>query len=196
MDEHQPDDSRGEVGEPPARFQRFERVLVTDHAGKCHTGTILWRDLVQYSQYGTPNLEGPPRRWSEWEYSVYLPELDRCATLEESRLQATGEFDSEEAHLGRRYEISFDTGLGEDESLIEGSYRVPGKLWQIFLFRKESVTKLRHRFDVWESGITGIHFEVPREAVLDRDYVLRAFANIFGTDDWVEVRGPDSLLMK
>ena len=196
MDEHRPEDSRCEAGEPAARFQRFEKVLVTDRSGKCHPGTILWRDLVQYSQYGSPDQPDPPRRWSEWEYSIYLPDLDRCTTLEESRLQPTGEFDSEEAHLGRRYEISFDTGLGEDEVIVEGSYRVPGRLWQIFLFRKESVTELRHRFEIWESGITGIHFEVPGDAVLDRDFVLRAFADVFGTEDWVEVRGPDSLIMK
>ena len=58
-----------------------------------------------------PVPRAPPRRWSEWEYSVYLPDLDRCTTLEESRLRTTGEFDPEEAHLGHRFEISFDTGL-------------------------------------------------------------------------------------
>jgi hypothetical protein len=196
MDEDRQEDSGDEVGDPPARFQRFEKVLVTDTSGKSHSGTILWRDLVQYSQYGSPSFTGPPRRWSEWEYSVYLPEFDRCATLGESRLQETGEFDPEEAHLGHRFEISFDTGLSEDESIVEGSYRVPGKLWQIFLFRKESVPELHHRFAEWPSGITGVEFEVPREDVLDRDYMLRAFSTVFETDDWVEVRGPDSLLLK
>jgi hypothetical protein len=196
MDEDRPEESRDEAGDPPARFQRFEKVLVTDRSGKCHPGTILWRDLVRYSQYGSPGPRGTPGSWSEWEYSVYLPELDRCSTLEESRLLSTGEFDPEEAHLGHRFEISFDTGLSDDESIVEGSYRVPGHLWQVFIFRKEAVTELSHRFEVWESGITGIHFEVPGEAVLNRDYMLRAFSTAFEADDWVEVRGPDSLLMK
>ena len=196
MDEDRPEDSRDEAGDPPARLKRFEKVLVADKAGTFHSGTILWRDLVQYSQYGSPGFTGPPGRWSEWEYSVYLPDLDRCATLGESRLETTGEFDPEEAHLGHRFEISFDTGLGEDETIVEGSYRVPGKLWQIFLFRKESVTELHHRFGEWPSGITGIEFDVPGEVVLDRDYMLRAFSTVFETEDWVEVRGPDSLLMK
>lgn len=196
MDEEQPEDSRDEAGDPPARFQRFEKVLVANTGGTFHSGTILWRDLVHYSQNGSSDFAGPPRRWSGWEYSVYVPDFDCCATLGESRLEATGEFDPEEDHLGRRFEISFDTGLSDDETIVEGSYRVPGKLWQIFLFLKDSVPELRHRITEWPSGITGIQFEVPREDVLDRDYILRAFSSVFETDDWVEVRGPDSLLMK
>ena len=58
------------------------------------------------------------------------------------------------------------------------------------------MSELRHHFGEWRSGITGIEFYLPREDVLDREYMLRAFAGVFGTDQWVEVRGPDSGLMK
>ncbi len=202
MDEHRPGEIPDGSDEPsPARFQRFEKVLVADRSGQPHRGTILWRDLVQYSPYASPGFMGTPRRWSQWEYIVDLPDFACCPTFDESRLEKTGEFDPEEAHLGRRFEISFDTGLEADNSIVEGSYRLPGQFWQVFLFRKEatpgeSVPELRHHFGTWQSGITGIEFDVPREAVLDRGYMLRAFASVFGTDDWVEVRGPDSLLMK
>ena len=116
-------------------------------------------------------------------------------------MEATGEFDPEDAHRGRRYEISFDTGLETDNDIVEGSFRVPGEFWQIFIFRKrndrgEYVAELRHESGSWASGITGIEFHAPNEAVINKGYVFRAFASVFGTDEWVEVRGPDSLLLK
>jgi hypothetical protein len=189
-------------GEPTAaRFERFEKVVFIDTAGRSHPGTILWRTLVWYRQYAPPGFIGLPRRWSRWEYAVDLPDCASCPTFEESRLETTGEFDPEEAHLGRRFEISFDTGLEADNRIVEGTYRLPGRFWQVFQFQKErepgeSVPELRHHLGAWPTGITGIEFDVPREGVLDRSYMLRAFASVFGTDEWVEVRGPESLLMK
>lgn len=186
---------------PPAKFRPFEKVVVTDARGRGHSGTILWRSLVQYSPFAFPGGDEPPGPWSQWEYAVALPELACCPTFEEDRLQSAGEFDAEDAHLGRRFELSFDTGLEDDNAIVEGSYRVPGRFWQVFLFRKEgpgveTVPELRHHFRMWDSGITGIAFDVPGEAVLDRDYILEALASVFGAVDWAEVRGPDSQLMK
>jgi hypothetical protein len=186
---------------PPAKFRPFEKIVVTDEQGRGHPGTVLWRALVQYRQFASPDGEGPPGRWSQWEYAVALPDLSCCPTFEEDRLESTGEFDAEGAHLGRRFELSFDTGLEDDNVIVEGSYRVPGRFWQIFLFRKggpdgEPVSELRHCFRMWESGITGVVFDVPVEAVLDRDYILQALAGVFGAVDWAEVRGPDSQLMR
>ena len=186
---------------PVARFRRFEKVVVTDAQGKPHRGTILWRDLREYSQFASPGFEGTPGRWSQWEYAVALPDFASCPTFDEDRLEPTGEFDTEDAHLGRRHEISFDTGLEADNDLVEGSYRVPGSFWRIFLFRKEDdegrcFAELRRHSVEWPSGIAGITFDAPAEAVIDREYIFRAFADAFGTDDWVEVRGPDSMLMK
>jgi hypothetical protein len=187
--------------QPIAKFQRFERVLMTDREGKHHTGTILWRDLVQYRQFVPPGFQGTPERWARWEYAVNLPDFGCCPTLEEDRLEPTGEFDAEGAHRARRYEISFDTGLDDDDLVVEGSFRVRGEFWQVFVFEKkkvrgESISELRHRFVDWESGISGVVFDVPSETTLDKHYIIRAFAIVFGTDDWVEVRGPDSLLLK
>ncbi len=197
------DDSEAEELDerPSARFQRFEKVVMTDTKGRRHTGTVLWRDLCRYTGFPDPDGQRPPPRWSQWAYVVHLPDLASCTTLLEDRLEPTGEFDPEDAHRGRRHEISFDTGLEGDNSIVEGSYRVPGEFWQIFLFDKEgeygvSVPELRHHFGTWQSGITGISFDVPREDVVDKAYIIRAFASVFGTDEWVEVRGPDSLILK
>ena len=82
----------------------------------------------------------------------------------------------------------------EDYSIEEGSYRIPGRFWQVFCFAKRDVPELRHRFGVCESGITGIAFDVPNEVVLYRDYQIRAMSRVFDTDpeSWIVARGPCS----
>ena len=59
---------------PEPKFQRFEKVLVTNREGTSHPGTVLWCDYVTYSQCSGPGFQGPMRRWSEWEYLVHVPD--------------------------------------------------------------------------------------------------------------------------
>jgi hypothetical protein len=99
--------------------------------------------------------------------------------------------------LGNRYEISFDTVMNDDDMrAVEGAYRLPGHLWQIFFFVKEAVPKLRHSFGTWQSGITGVEFEVPNSMTLNREVVIKAMTEVFGAAVWIEVNGPDSLVLK
>jgi hypothetical protein len=190
----------------PAKFERFERVLVSNKKiGEDHRmfrGAVLWRDYVQYSKYDRGFKEPPLRRW-EWVYCIYLPDGDCCLSIDESGLQKTGEFDLEAAHLGKSFEISFDTVLDEDDGIeddctVEGCIRLPGRFWQIFLFMKSDVPELRHRFVTWPSRIESIEFEVPRAAELNQDYMVRALATAFDTnpESWVKVYGPDSLMLR
>jgi hypothetical protein len=172
-------------------IRRFEIVSVVAEGPSCrefagHPGTVIWCDPAVLRR----------GEWTEWGYCVYFPGLDRYASFRESSLRPTGRLDAEEAHQGRRYELSFDTVLGRDADVVEGSYRVPGRLWEIFLFEKKDVPEPRHHVSTWPSGITGLEFVLPKRAVLDRQAVLRGMAEAFGTQDWVEVRGPDSLLLK
>jgi hypothetical protein len=189
-------DMQGE-SKPDARFQRFEWVLVcTGSQGE--RGVVLWRDYARYSRYDQ-GLKKPPRRCSEWVYSVYLPERLRCHSFLESQLEATGEIDAEANHFGRQFEISFDTVNPEDEDAgtIEGCYRLPGRFWEVFVFIKEDdVPELHHRLVTWPSGIAGVQFDVPTGAILNNDHVKRSMADAFGADSWAVVHGPDSLLLK
>ena len=132
-----------------------------------------------------------------------------------------GEFDPAEAHLGTRFEISFDTVQIEDMTVVdgkyrlnfprgeswfsideidhrEGCYRIPGQFWQVFDFHKSDVPELRHHFEVSESGITGLAFDVPNAVVLYRDYLIRAMSKVFDTEpeSWIVVSGPDSLKLR
>lgn len=201
---------------PDAKFQRFEKVLVTDREGALHPGTVLWRDDVRYDQ-SRPGFKGLLRTWWDWEYLVHVPDRDCTPTLKESQLRAAGHFDPEEDHLGKRFEISFDFVQLEDMTIVdrkyrlqlplkelwipiedfdksEGSYRIPGKFWQVYDFAKRDVPELRHEFGVCESGITGVAFEVPNEVALTRDYQIRAMSTVFDTrpESWIVARGPCS----
>jgi hypothetical protein len=175
----------------PGRIRRFEVVSVVAEGLGCReftgqSGTVIWCDPAVYRR----------GEWTEWGYCVYFPTLERYASFLEASLQPTGRLEPEEAHLGRRFELSFDTVPGEDADVVEGSYRVPGRPWEIFLFEKRDVPEPRHHLSTWRSGITGIEFTFPKRAVLDREAVLRGMSEAFATTDWVEVRGPDSLLLK
>jgi hypothetical protein len=177
---------------PEAKIRRWEFVtVINSRMGERWTGrrgTALWLDRP-WQNRGTGV-------WSPWAYCVHFPDTDAHGSFLESDLHPTGELDSEEAHLGRRFEISFDTVLDADNAHVEGSYRVPRRHWEIFLFQKEDVAALRHEFGTWQSGITGVQFDVPGAAVLGRDDMIRAMSAVFGAEDWVEIHGPDSLLLK
>ena len=197
MDEHRPEDSRCEAGEPAARFQRFEKVLVTDTAGTCHPGTILWRDLVQYSQYGSPDAAGSaaevvgvgvfglsPRPRS-------LHHAGRVPAAADGRIRSGG------SPPGPAVRDQLRHGPGRGRGHRRGELSRPRRdSGRSSSSARKSVHRASPPLREWASGITGIHFEVPGEDDPRREYMLRAFADVFGTEDWVEVRGPDSLLMK
>ena len=172
---------------PPARFQRFEKVMVANsrmgaqYAGQ--QGTVIWCDRPVFGR-------------REWGYCLSLPALGCWSSFSESDLRPTGEFYTEESQLGTRYEISYDTALNDDMGVVEGSYRLPGRLWQVFLFSNEDVPEVGHSFERWQSGITGVEFEVPMGVRINHDYVVSAMSRVFGADLWDVVHGPDSLVLK
>ena len=180
---------------PAAKFQRFEKVLLRTEGHPELPGVVIWRDYTRFSAYDQ-GFKNPPRRWAAWMYSVYFPDRDCCHTLEESRLHPIGELDPEESHLGKRFEVSFDTVPGDDASIEEGCYRLPGRFWEVFVFVKADVADLRHALVTWPSGITGVQFDVPRSAKLDRGYVIRAMSAVFAAGAGAAVYGPDSLLLR
>jgi hypothetical protein len=168
--------------EPPVpKFQRFERVRVVelpyDPALSGRWGTILWCDAFNEM------------------YLVYFPK-NTYRTLMDGHFQSEGAFDPESAHLGTRLEFSFDIDMSDDMNWVEGTYRLPGKFWEVMIFGKQDVPALRDRPGEWPSGIAGTVFDVPREAKLNRQYVQQALAVAFGVDGWVEVQGPDSMVLR
>jgi hypothetical protein len=133
-------------------------------------------------------------------YLVDFADENAYRTLLESDLLSEGGFEGESAHLGTRPEFSSDIIMDEDNQYVEGTYRLPGRFWEVLIVRKVDVPALQHRPNQppieWESGITGIIIDVPREDKLNREYVRNALTIAFGYTDWVEVRGPDSMVLR
>ncbi len=188
---------------PPAKYKRFEKVSVAERykeVGLVHIapditgeqiagrrGTIIWSRAWFDLRIG----------WKEWSYCVSFPVPEACLAYRESDLLPTGEINTLESQLGRRFVISYDTGLTEDTAILEGCYRLPGHRWQVFTISRDDVPRLAtHRFVAWESGITGVEFEVPREFAINYDYVQTSMSQIFGAETWAVVAGPDSGFLK
>jgi hypothetical protein len=180
---------------PAPRFRRFETVLLVDDGRPRVEGVVVWSDHTRFTAYDQ-GFKKPPRRWAEWIYSVYLYDREFYYSFRESQLQPTGRFDSEASFLGNGFEVSFDTVPAEDKNIEDGCYRLPRRFWEVFVFIKSDVVELRHQFVTWPSGITGIEFDVPEAAVLDREYVIRAMSDVFAAESFAVVHGPDSLVLK
>ncbi|VTS02106.1 unnamed protein product [Gemmata massiliana] len=179
------------------KFRRFERVLVVDEPahypellGK--SGTVLWRDAIPvHRQHLAVN---------KWLYLVHFAAENVYRTLLESTLRSEESFEAETTHLGKRPEFSFDVIADDDMSFVEGTYRLPGRFWEVMIFLKANVPALFHRPNQppleWPSGITGAIFHVPDRDKLNREYVRNALVTAFTYSDWVEVAGPDSMVLR
>ncbi len=182
---------------PAPKFRRFERVLVVGEPQhypelRGRSGTILWCDDYWVRQ--------SPVRKRGWLYLVFFAPETAYRSLFESDLQSEGTFEPESAHLALRPEFSFDIIMEDDMNYVEGTYRLPGRFWEVMIFRRSDVPQLQHRPNQppveWSSGITGTVFDVPRGENLNREYVRKALRVAFGHEDWVEIRGPDSMVLR
>jgi hypothetical protein len=184
---------------PTPKFQHFERVVVKGEVPRCkdyqgERGTIIWLD--------SSAVLINPALPDQWLYIVHLPTHGIWRTFFQSDLESEGDLDPESAHLGKRREISFDLALDKDNGWMEGSYRLPGELWKVVIFQKDDVPDLRiepsrwQRPTRWEREITGVVIRFPRTASMGRDDLLRAMSQAFGCSDWVQVHGPDSIILR
>ncbi len=95
-----------------------------------------------------------------------------------------------------RAEISYDLVMDDDMQFAEGTYRVPGADWQVFIFSSRDVNEPEVMQQVWESGVTGVVVQFPRCERLNRTAVERVLSNVLGVSEWAQVRGPDSMQLR
>lgn len=95
-------------------------------------------------------------------------------------------------------EISFDTIHDEEEndSIFEGAFRLPNEGWRVFFFQKYTDNPGIFRDHVFSSGIEGIKVNYPDDEILNKKIVKGILSDVLGVDEWREVKGPDSLLLK
>jgi hypothetical protein len=86
--------------------------------------------------------------------------------------------------------------------MIGRSYRLPGEFWKVVIFLKDDVADIRcepstwQKPTKWEREITGVVIRFPRTARMSRDDLLQAMSDAFGHREWVQVDGPDSMVLR
>jgi hypothetical protein len=92
--------------------------------------------------------------------------------------------------------ISYDLVMGNDMSFVEGTYRLDGGEWQVFIFSPDSsVSYPQVKIARW-SDATGVIVKWPPSMTLDRTAVLAILSKELGVTEWEETRGPDSLQLR
>jgi hypothetical protein len=96
------------------------------------------------------------------------------------------------ASLPQEYggEISFDLVMEDEMDFIEGTYRLRHTEWQVFIFS---------RYDgihVESSCGNGVVFHIPRNMKLNREVAKQLLGERLYVDNWLEIRGPDSMRLR
>ena len=94
-------------------------------------------------------------------------------------------------------EISYDLVMEDEMSFVEGTYRLPGGEWQVFIFipRQDSTAVVWTRSE-WESGVTGLVIRFPGKVPLNKVVVESVLSEALGVSEWFEIRGPDSMRLR
>jgi hypothetical protein len=102
-----------------------------------------------------------------------------------------------------RGEVTFDTiDDGSERDHVEGCYRLPAAEWMIFYFthringERWTGSPIIRKEVTFQSGAKGMDAVMPISTRLDNGNILRLLGEILGVEEWVIVRGPDSLQLK
>jgi hypothetical protein len=98
-------------------------------------------------------------------------------------------------------EISFDIIIGDDAEhpVFEGCYRITPGDWVVFCVTKwwgGASQAGVNKGAVFSSGVKGVNINYPKDKVLNKNSVKEVLAESLSIADWVEVKGPDSLMIK
>lgn len=96
-----------------------------------------------------------------------------------------------------RAEISYDLVMDDEMEFVEGTYRLPGGEWQVFIFTTLGETTTPNwALSRWDSGVTGVFARYPRNQRLNKATTEAMLSEALGVTEWVEVRGPDSMALR
>lgn len=126
-------------------------------------------------------------------YSVWL--TTEARSFSSTDLEPTGETDLE-ALLGTHDEISYDLVMDDDMAFVEGTFRLRGCQWQVFIVSpcERGATAIEPQ--TWDSGVTGLLLRWPRSLRLGRRQVEQTLGRFLHVEHWTEVRGPDSIVLR
>jgi hypothetical protein len=96
-----------------------------------------------------------------------------------------------------RGEISYDLVMTDDMSFVEGTFRLEGSEWQVFIFRrKASLEHPQVTICKWDSGVEGIVFRLPKSVHLNKQTVELMMSEALKVSEWHEIRGSDSMQLR
>jgi hypothetical protein len=95
-------------------------------------------------------------------------------------------------------EITWDLVMLDDMAFVEGCYRIESGPWQVVTARKcRDGEQPTVRTDLrWDSGVQGMNVLVRRDEHLNKEALLRIMSSTLGIEEWTEVRGPDSMILR
>ncbi len=93
--------------------------------------------------------------------------------------------------------ISHDLVMEKQMAFDEGSFRVGDGPWRVYIFQRDKVESMQIDTNArWKNGVTGIVVTMPEQALLTREVIKSTLAKAAGVEQWVEVRGPDSMQLR
>ena len=96
-----------------------------------------------------------------------------------------------------RAEISHDLIDEPAMRFMEGSFRIDGGPWRVYIFSTfKDVSEPFVAEGTWKNGVLGVQVDYPRHLALDRDAVCRVLGERFGVTEWTTVKGPDSMTLR
>jgi hypothetical protein len=90
-------------------------------------------------------------------------------------------------------EISYDLVMEEDMQFVEGTYRIGGGDWRVFIVKKAPIPQSEVAPCQWESGVAGVTITMDESIRLNKRVVEEVLMAWLGVEKWNEVRGPDSM---
>lgn len=178
------------------RFRQFEEVLVTMSA--INRGREIEDRLSDNDQLAVV-VWCDESHIERLIYVVHIPALNCYLSVGESDLVSTGVIHDAAEYTGKGFEISFDLLLDAADDVVqcmEGCLRTPGTFWQAFFIWHLDVPSTKIRRGFARSGIEMIVCDVPETTPITKAFILETLGQTVGTSQWVEVNGPDSLMLK
>ena len=93
-------------------------------------------------------------------------------------------------------QISYDLVMDEDMDFVEGTYRIDGSDWCVFIFSKRPRAVPTWNASTWDSGVWGIVVQVPLGTRLNMTSVESILSHVLGVGTWKRIRGPDSMQLR
>lgn len=141
-----------------------------------------------------------PTRPDLWLYRVFVPSLQKYVVVPSRDLFGLAETDPDffervSGEYCRTCEIRFDGPLEFDNAVVSGAFRLWGRQWESFHFRKRDLPyssyELTRPVRQGNTKEGSLSYGVPQTEVLDRSYVLSALIEIIGNASWQSENAPE-----